>query len=183
MEVHHRTSQAVIALVGSQSVGGGAEMHLVLRTRHVRTTCLGDSVKQIVVGTDLSPRSTAAVGLAAELAVAMGAKVHLVSACGSPTVAMGQEVMVIPDHAEVVDSMEADLQRLAGDLRRRGLEVEVHACVGEAADALCVVAETVEADLIVVGNKRMQGAARLLGSVPNRVAHKAVCSVLIARTA
>ena len=150
---------------------------------HVRTTGLVDSVKQIVVGTDLSPRSTAAVGLAAELAVAMGATVHLVSACGPPTVAMGQEVMVIPDHAEVVDSVEADLQRLAGDLRSRGLEVEVHACVGEAADALCVVAETVEADLIVVGNKRMQGAARLLGSVPNRVAHKAACSVLIARTA
>ena len=33
------------------------------------------------------------------------------------------------------------------------------------------------------GNKRMTGAARLLGSVPNRVAHKATCSVLIARTA
>jgi len=150
---------------------------------HVRTACLVDSLKQIVVGTDLSPRSTAAVGLAAELAVAMGATVHLVSACGSPTVAMGQEVMVIPDHGEVVDSVEADLQRLAGDLRSRGLDVEVHACVGEAADALCGVAETVEADLIVVGNKRMQGAARLLGSVPNRVAHKAGCSVLIARTA
>ena len=42
---------------------------------------------------------------------------------------------------------------------------------------------TVDADLIVVGNKRMKGAARLLGSVPNRVAHKAPSSVLIARTA
>ncbi len=45
------------------------------------------------------------------------------------------------------------------------------------------LAETVGADLIVVGNKRMQAAARLLGSVPNKVAHKAGCSVLIARTA
>ncbi len=142
-----------------------------------------DVVKRIVVGTDLSPRSTAAVSLAAQLAEAMGATVHLVSACPSPAVAMGPEVMVIPDHGELVDSTKADLEALAGNLRRSGLSVEVHACIGDACDALCSVAETVEADLIVVGNKRMQGAARILGSVPNRVAHKAGCSVLIARTA
>lgn len=142
-----------------------------------------EMVKRIVVGTDLSPRSTAAVSLAAELAGAMGATVHLVSACPSPAVGMGPEVMVIPDHGELVDSTKADLEAMAGDLRRSGLAVEVHACIGDASDALCSVAETVEADLIVVGNKRMQGAARILGSVPNRVAHKAGCSVLIARTA
>ncbi len=90
---------------------------------------------------------------------------------------------MIPDHPELVAAAKADLESMARDLRRRGLDVEVHACVGEASEALCAVAETVEADLIVVGNKRMQGASRLLGSVPNRVAHKAGCSVLIARTA
>jgi nucleotide-binding universal stress UspA family protein len=140
-------------------------------------------VKRIVVGTDLSPRSTAAVGLAAELAGAMGATVHLVSAYPAPAVAMGPDVMVIPDHGELVDSTNADLETLAADLRRGGLAVEIHACMGEASDALCSVAETVGAELIVVGNKRMQGASRLLGSVPNKVAHKAGCSVLIARTA
>jgi nucleotide-binding universal stress UspA family protein len=142
-----------------------------------------DIMKRIVVGTDLSARSTAAVRMAAELAGATGAILHLVSACPGPAVAMGPEVMVIPDHGEVVDSMTADLEKMAADLRRTGVAVEVHACVGEASEALCSVAETVQADLIVVGNKRMQGAARLLGSVPNKVAHKAGCSVLIARTA
>ena len=140
-------------------------------------------VKRIVVGTDLSQRSTAAVGLAAELAGAMGATVHLVSAYPAPTVGMGTEVMLIPDHGEIVDSTKADLDTMAEDLRRRGLSVEVHACMGDASDVLCAVAQTVEADLIVVGNKRMHGASRLLGSVPNKVAHKAGCSVLIARTA
>jgi nucleotide-binding universal stress UspA family protein len=142
-----------------------------------------DIMKRIVVGTDLSARSTAAVSMAVELAEAMGATVHLVSACPSPAVAMGPEVMVIPDHGELVDSMNADLEQMAADLRRTGVAVEVHACMGDASEALCSVAETVGADLIVVGNKRMQGAARLLGSVPNKVAHKAGCSVLIARTA
>jgi nucleotide-binding universal stress UspA family protein len=140
-------------------------------------------VKRIVVGTDLSARSSAAVKMAAELAEAMGGTLHLVTACPMQAVGMGPEVMVIPDHAELIDSTRADLESLAADLRRTGLAVEIHACTGDASDALCSVAETVEADLIVVGNKRMQGAARLLGSVPNRVAHKAPCSVLIARTA
>jgi nucleotide-binding universal stress UspA family protein len=122
------------------------------------------------------------VGLAADLATSLGATLHLVSACPMPTVAMGPEAVIIPDHGEVVDSTKADLERLATDLRNRGLAVEIHTPLGDAADALCSVAETVHADLIVVGNKRMHGAGRLLGSVPNRVAHKASCSVLIAQT-
>jgi nucleotide-binding universal stress UspA family protein len=35
---------------------------------------------------------------------------------------------------------------------------------------------------MVVGNKGMRGARRILGSVPNKVAHGARCSVLIADT-
>jgi nucleotide-binding universal stress UspA family protein len=35
---------------------------------------------------------------------------------------------------------------------------------------------------IVVGNKGMRGARRVLGSVPNSVAHLAPCSVLIVDT-
>jgi nucleotide-binding universal stress UspA family protein len=143
----------------------------------------GVGVERIVVGTDMSSRSGGAVTVAAELADAMGATLHLVSACPMPTVAMGPEAVVIPDHGEVLDSTKADLENLASDLRRRGLSVEIHTPLGDAADALCSVAETVDANLIVVGNKRMKGAARLLGSVPNRVAHKAPCSVLIAHTA
>jgi len=40
----------------------------------------------------------------------------------------------------------------------------------------------VEADLIVVGNKGMKGVRRVLGSVPNAVAHRSPCSVLIVQT-
>jgi nucleotide-binding universal stress UspA family protein len=58
-----------------------------------------------------------------------------------------------------------------------------HILAGEPADCLLKVAEDVGADLLVVGNKGMQGPKRfLLGSVPNRVAHHADCSVLIVHT-
>jgi nucleotide-binding universal stress UspA family protein len=36
--------------------------------------------------------------------------------------------------------------------------------------------------MIVVGNRGMTGARRALGSVPNRVSHKAPCDVLIVAT-
>ena len=51
-----------------------------------------------------------------------------------------------------------------------------------AAEEICAVASDVKADLIIVGNKGMIGMRRVLGSVPNSVAHHAPCSVLIACT-
>ena len=36
--------------------------------------------------------------------------------------------------------------------------------------------------MIIVGNRRMQGMGRLLGSVANEVAHNAPCDVLIVKT-
>ena len=36
--------------------------------------------------------------------------------------------------------------------------------------------------LIVVGNRRMRGIGRVLGSVANSVAHNATCDVYIANT-
>ncbi len=41
------------------------------------------------------------------------------------------------------------------------------------------VAKDVGADLIVVGNKGMKGKGRILGSVPNDIAHQAPRAVLI----
>jgi nucleotide-binding universal stress UspA family protein len=47
---------------------------------------------------------------------------------------------------------------------------------------LCDLAAHLQADLVVVGNKGMQGGRRFLGSVPNTVSHHAPCSVLIVDT-
>jgi nucleotide-binding universal stress UspA family protein len=62
------------------------------------------------------------------------------------------------------------------------LEVEIHTDTGDPADVIVAVADRVGADLIVVGSKGMRGTRRILGSVPNRVAHKAGCHVLVAKT-
>ena len=44
------------------------------------------------------------------------------------------------------------------------------------------MAGAVHADLIVVGNRGMRGARRVLGSVPNHVSHHAPCDVLVVDT-
>jgi nucleotide-binding universal stress UspA family protein len=43
-------------------------------------------------------------------------------------------------------------------------------------------AQKVGADLIVIGNVRMQGAKRVLGAVANDVLHHAPCDVLLVKT-
>ncbi|MDH3755117.1 MAG: universal stress protein, partial [Acidimicrobiia bacterium] len=50
------------------------------------------------------------------------------------------------------------------------------------AEALCAEAERLEARMIVVGNRRVKGAGRVLGSVASDVARHAPCDVLIANT-
>lgn len=141
-------------------------------------------MEHIVVGTDLSPRAKAAVSMAAEEARLRGAVLHLVSVVPQPTVGVDAMIPsgVVFDLADSTEQIEQQLTAEVERLRREGLRVELHVCPGGAADMICKVAETVGADLIVVGNRRMKGTGRVLGSVANRVAHHAPCSVLIART-
>ncbi len=139
--------------------------------------------QRIVVGTDGSTRARAAVEHAAALASTTGASLHLVQGCGSAIVVSplyGEAVGVNP--TELVKACAAELQPLADELSARGLEVTVHVIPSSGRDALCSVAEEIDADLIVVGNRGMTGAKRILGSIPNSVAHHAPCSVLIAAT-
>jgi nucleotide-binding universal stress UspA family protein/nitrite reductase/ring-hydroxylating ferredoxin subunit len=65
----------------------------------------------------------------------------------------------------------------------RGLGVETRLVEGDPADQIRALAEREELDLIVVGNKGLAGARRvLLGSVPSAVASRAPTDVLIAKT-
>jgi nucleotide-binding universal stress UspA family protein len=142
----------------------------------------------IVVGTDGSSRARAAVQHAAGLAKLSGARLHLVSAYKVPSTvgaAMAPETAIFAaagDATELHESVQQLLDGLASELRRDGVDVETYACGVAAADAICDVAAAQEADVIVVGDKGMHGARRLLGSVPNSVTHRASCAVLIVPT-
>jgi nucleotide-binding universal stress UspA family protein len=74
------------------------------------------------------------------------------------------------------------LERAQATGEAAGLRVSTHSASGSPSEAILDVAESNGADLIVVGNRGMKGARRILGSVPNNVAHHADCAVLIVPT-
>jgi nucleotide-binding universal stress UspA family protein len=141
----------------------------------------------IVVGTDGSETAARAVALAVRLADRTGATLHVASAYKDPatsiTVAHGGTVAV-PDSSLTASALKTATEQMLADvaITLGHVTVVTHAVVGAPADALVSLAESVGADLIVVGSKGMKGARRLLGSVPNSVAHRAPCHVIIAKT-
>ena len=138
----------------------------------------------IVVGTDGSDTAAEAVALAVELARESGSKLHLVFGLRSPTsVSVPAGVANVSDpsgSAHLRQAATAMLEGVAGGVV--GIETEIHTGVGDPAEVIVRCADQVGADLIVVGSRGMQGTRRILGSVPNSVAHKAGCNVLIAKT-
>jgi nucleotide-binding universal stress UspA family protein len=143
---------------------------------------------QIVAGTNGSSRSRQVASVAAGLAAAHGATLHLVwayrTAAGMASAVAAADVMgtAMGADGDMVEEVDAELRRLRSELVRTGITVETYACPGGAADALLEVAAHQSADLIVVGNKGMHGARRVLGSIPNTIAHQAGCAVLIVPT-
>jgi nucleotide-binding universal stress UspA family protein len=146
------------------------------------------SYSTVVVGTDGSDTSLAAVERAAQLAADAGAK--LVIACAyfpASDRETAHDRDVLGDEAyQVVGSAPAeDTLRTARDraLAAGATNVETRAEQGKPADTLSKVAHAAGADLLVVGNRGLNTlAGRILGSVPLDVARHAGVDVLIVRT-
>ena len=135
---------------------------------------------RIMVGVDGSATSQDAAREAARLARETGAVLHLVTASkrsGSQTVRGGGESWTISDVDRASSQLKAFSQTI-GD----GIEVQCSVLDGEPAKAIVTEAERIEADLIVVGNKRVNGVSRVLGAVAIDIVRHAPCSVYIAKT-
>lgn len=142
----------------------------------------------IVAGTDGSVTAERAVDRAGELARALGAHVHVVTSYASiSTGAMlaaagGVTLTDVPSDEDAHSRAQAIVARSRDRLAAEGTSVRTHVCSGDPAQALIMIAEDQHAQMIVVGNRGMSGARRMLGSVPNRVSHQARCGVLIVPT-
>jgi nucleotide-binding universal stress UspA family protein len=145
--------------------------------------------RAIVVGTDGSVTATEAVRRARALAEAFGADLHVVNAYRPPALVLATTAdpgvmpsAVIEWEAAACDDARQLLENLADELIGVGASVTTHAVAAHPANAILSVAEAVGADLIVVGNRGMQGRRRVLGSVPNHISHHAPCDVLVVDT-
>lgn len=118
----------------------------------------------LLIATDGSPTADTAVERGMAIARETGAAVTVVTAAS-------------PGKGDAV--LEDVLERHSGS----GVSIDTVTRAGDAAGVILDVSEEVGADLIVVGNKGMQGAKRyFLSSIPNKVAHHADCGVLIVKT-
>jgi nucleotide-binding universal stress UspA family protein len=129
----------------------------------------------VIIGMDPSDTSHEATRRGAELAKAFGAKVHLVTAF-SDTARGGIEV------TEERRKAEAMLESMAAEVDPTGRRVAVYAIPKRPPAAIVGVAEQVDADLVVIGNKGAHGARRVLGSVASAVINEAPCTVMVVKT-
>ena len=136
-------------------------------------------ISTIAVGTDGSETASRAVAVAAEMARRFDAKLVLASAFGEGPATTGAV-----DEAAFAWNPTAQLQEILARTERefqsQGLECVTRTGRGNPAKALVEIAEQCKADVLVIGNKGMH--RRVLGSVPNSVAHTAPCSVLVVKT-
>jgi nucleotide-binding universal stress UspA family protein len=135
----------------------------------------------IVVGVDGSETALRAARTAKDLAATLGATLHVVSAFDSDRTEVfgsGSDQWIVSDAGEA----EKVARSVAETLSTPETKVTYSAARGKPAEALIKEAERSGARMIVVGNRRMRGIGRVLGSVANSVAHNAPCDVYIAKT-
>lgn len=148
----HRHSRAVGVALGSVAT---AMLHDAPCSVFVGRSTVPENRRPatIAVGVDGSPGAALALAAARELGQRLGAEVRAVVACDT----------------------DADVERLEAELEAETGVVLVET-TGSAVDAL----EDTAADLLVVGSRGLHGL-RSLGSVSERLAHRAPCSVLVVR--
>lgn len=137
-------------------------------------------MQQIVVGFVDVPTARQVGQEAVALASQLGTKLHVVTAIDDDT----STVLVVGGDQWEVSEVSAAESVIHEFMRSLPNEVDYTVAVleGKPSDVLITEAERLDADLIVVGNVRMHGPGRLLGSVGSGVAHHAPCSVYIVKT-
>jgi nucleotide-binding universal stress UspA family protein len=142
-------------------------------------------LKTIAVGTDGTDTAAKAVEFAIDLAQRYDAELVAISAYRPVSESrLKAEQRDAPEEIQwsinPTEDVEAILKEVEEKAQAAGLGVTTVAGDGEPADVLVQHAEEQGADVLIIGNKGMQ--RRILGSVPNSVAHKAPCTVVVVKT-
>jgi nucleotide-binding universal stress UspA family protein len=140
--------------------------------------------QRIVVGTDGSDTADRAVHHGFHLAKVTGGTVHLATAWQPmPALALTGQISpaaaMAPDDGAWVEQLH---RQLAEEAASMGVTTQSHSLQGPAAQSLLDLVTQLDADLVIVGNAGMHGLRGHLASVPNTIAHKAPCAVLLVPT-
>jgi len=151
--------------------------------------------KIIVTGVDGSDTALQAAKKAASYAIAFEAELHVLSAYAVNMTETIQSIRSrsLPGEAasaykSMVHDAAQEAERIAVSVAETlrndfpNLTVLSRAVEGPPGAAISGESERVGADLIVVGNKRVQGPTRILGSVARAIAAETDCDLLIVNT-
>ena len=142
-------------------------------------------IATIAVGTDGSSTADKAVEAAVDLASRYDARLVFISAYRPVDEhRLRKEKREAPEDIQwsinPEEDVDANLAAATAIAEERGLAWTSEAAQGDPADVLVDLAAKHDADVLVVGNRGMH--RRVLGSVPNSVTHKAMCSVFVVKT-
>jgi nucleotide-binding universal stress UspA family protein len=140
-------------------------------------------LKNVLTGVDDSETALMAAKTAADLAQSFGGRLYVISAYGPSdkrTLSDGIGRVVIDSRQDADRIVTAKAEILRQEFP--GVEIIAGAAEGSPPDALVGEADRLGVDLIVVGNKRVQGPSRILGSIARSVASAASCDVYVANT-
>lgn len=143
--------------------------------------------KIVLTGVDNSETALRAAEKAATLAQSLGAELHVLC-----TYTVNMTEWVQQAHADAYsnittqysDIAERTASAVAESLRLKmeNLPIISRAREGTPGRALVLEADEIGADVIVVGNKRVQGFTRHLGSIARTIASEASCDLYIVNT-
>ncbi|ADQ05464.1 UspA domain-containing protein [Caldicellulosiruptor owensensis OL] len=137
--------------------------------------------KKIVVAYDGSEHSKKGFEVALELAKMFESSIHIVS------------VAHIPDFVETKDELNGILsdarqyyekiqQQAIDRAKSEGIEINCAIVPGHPANGVVSFAESIKADLIIVGQRGRSGVARyIVGNVAENIVRHAHCSVMVVK--
>jgi nucleotide-binding universal stress UspA family protein len=144
------------------------------------------AIRCILVPTDFSEGSGAALAYAQTLAQAFGARIELVHAWAAPPYIPAEAIVDAGQGAQALSVLAAQhaQQQMQELLAQRGglSGASVTTRAGDPTHVILELAEAKQADLIVMGTHGRSGLSHLLmGSVTEKVVRRATCPVLTVR--
>ena len=142
-------------------------------------------MRTILVPTDFSETAEHALDFAVKLAAQFDARIHLLDVITLPSIATMEVGLTLAQ--PMIEAMLAGAQKALSEaaLARQGkaMFAPVRYEIGDARTVIVDVAQTIGADMIVMGTHGRRGVSRfLLGSVAEAVVRTAPCPVLVVRT-
>jgi nucleotide-binding universal stress UspA family protein len=137
--------------------------------------------KRILVPTDFSEPSAAALDYAVALGQKLGATVHVVHSFELPIVGFPDGMLTITSEmaSRIIDAAQTALAKIVATYDKRGVKLETSLEQADPREGVLQAARKLGADLIVMGTHGRRGLSRaLIGSVTESVVRTSPVPVL-----